>query len=108
MDIRPPFELEHCGCFYKICLKPYKTSYVKNVDTVINKLRDYEVVDFKLTIVDIDGKLYKSELQSEDNTRTDFTTNITYINDVSTEMEWCNGNMGVIEFYILFKVGDVD
>lgn len=106
MDLRKPFVLENCGCFYKISLKEYHKTTVMDVTTVIRKLWDFTVIDFGLSIIDKNGEIVKSNLQQENNTETDYVTEINDISDVDIQMEWCEGNYMVDEFYIVFQVGD--
>lgn len=100
MDLRKPFVLENCGCFYKISLKEDHKTTVADVTTVIRKLWDFTVIDFGLSIIDNNGEIVKSNLQGEN------VHSIIYIGDVDMEMEWCVGNYIVDEFYIVFQVGD--
>ena len=100
MDLRKPFVLENCGCFYKISLKEYHKTTVVDVTTVIRKLWDFTVIDFGLSIIDNNGEIVKSNLQGEN------VHDIIDISDVDIEMEWCESNYIVDEFYIVFQVGD--
>lgn len=77
-----------------------------DVTTIIRKLWNFTVIDFELSIIDENGKIVKSNLQQEDNTKTDYVGEINDISDVDIQMEWCDGNYIVDNFYIVFQVGD--
>lgn len=100
MDLRKPFVLENCGCFYKISLKEYHKTTVMDVTTIIRKLWNFTVIDFELSIIDENGEIVKSNLQQEN------ADEINDIIDVDIQMEWCDSNYIVDKFYIVFQVGD--
>ena len=99
MDLRKPFVLENCGCFYKISLKEYHKTTVMDVTTIIRKLWNFTVIDFELSIIDENGEIVKSNLQQEN------ADEINDIIDVDIQMEWCDSNYIVDKFYIVFQVG---
>ena len=107
MDLKKPFVLENCGCFYKIIANHKFRS--EDLVRQLLKLSEYKVIDFCIQLIgDTDNNDEKLILDYSDIKDITHYTKIDDVDDIVNLIEHSDNEIYAYDFYIIFKVGDAD